>query len=224
MSKGRSGILGVLRSVGEASGMMTFDRESSQKAAIPPVPVSPAPPAIPSGLAATVPGADASADSTLTIPFPELYARSGVVGSPQTDPLLTAFAQMAPSLKGDPLVTAMGAMMQGMNTDPAAIVSTLDQRLAVLGQTLTDERAQAESRKTNRDQDLATFKEKALADIAELERQIAELKQQLADKDRETTQANASDLGTIKAFEQNVAAEEARLTALKTFLEGGIKV
>lgn len=228
--KGRGGVLGALKNIGEASGMLTFADEPGQPAAVSPIAATPAPPPVmPLGLTAAASGAEAPAevDDTLTIPFSELYARLGALGNPLTDPLLTAFTQMAPSLKGDPLVTAMKAMMQGMNIDLAAVFSTLGQRLAALGQTLTNENGKAGSRKANRDQDLAAFKEQSLATIADLERQIAELRQSLADKDNETVQANAGDFGTMKAFEQKVAAEQARLTELKTFLgtfqEGGEK-
>jgi phage-related minor tail protein len=157
----------------------------------------------------------------MAITFPQLYAREGVIGDSKTDPILTAFDRMAPALQGEPLHTAMNAMMQGMAADPSAIISTLDGRLVALDEALVTEKEKSQTRIDTRTKILAASKEEIGAAIRELERQIAELRQQLDEKERNTTQSNAQDIGATEAYVQNVATERTCLVALKTFLEGG---
>jgi len=219
-------VIGVLKSIGEASGMMTFADEQEQKTAVPTTstPSFSSPPVVPSGIAKTV--AETSVplpadDDTMAITFPQLYAREGVIGDSKTDPILTAFDRMAPALQGEPLHTAMNAMMQGMAADPSAIISTLDGRLVALDEALVTEKEKSQTRIDTRTKILAASKEEIGAAIRELERQIAELRQQLDEKERNTTQSNAQDIGATEAYVQNVATERTCLVALKTFLEGG---
>lgn len=189
----------------------------------PPLAAAPFFPKAASPVPSATSGVASAETDILTTAFPDLYSRNGVVGNPQIDPILTAYSQMAGPLKGEGLVTAMKAMMQGMGVPEAVVIETLTKRLAVLTQTLTEENAKAADRKTGRDQALSDLKEKVLAQIAKLEAQIAELKQLHSDKDREVADANAGDFGAMKAFEVKITAEQQRLTALKTFLEGGVK-
>lgn len=228
----RRGLAGVLKGIGEASGMMTFDDEGSAAgtSVSAPVPILStqlpvAPPDLSDSAASEgdAPSDSESSGVLLDFSFPDLYSRHGVVGNSQIDPILTAYSQMAPALQGEGLVTAMKAMMQGMGVAETAVIDTLAKRLDVLAQISASENAKAADRKTSRDQGLATFKEKAMASIADLERSIAELRQELSDRDRETVEANAGDFGAMKALEVKVNSEQTRLTALKTFLEGGTK-
>lgn len=144
------------------------------------------------------------------------------MGNPQIDPILTAYSQMAGPLKGEGLVTAMKAMMQGMNVPEATVVETLGKRLAVLAETWTEANAKAADRKTNRDQALATLKAKVEARVGELQAEITKLQQMLGDKGKEVADADAGDFGAMKGFEEKLTAEQQRLQALKSFLEGGI--
>lgn len=169
--------------------------------------------------AAAAPASAAAGDSLVNADPAAVYAKTGTVGDPNADVVLSMFADMSAGI-ADPtaLGAAMNASIKGIKADPASIVATLDQRLKAIDGTVADETRRVSEGNARRDAQLAELKQLTAAKIDELKKQIAEFEKGLADSEVETKSGNAADQGTLMAFTQNMTQEAKRLNALKSFL------
>ena len=169
--------------------------------------------------AAAAPDPASAGDSLMNADPAAVYAKTGTVGDPNADIVLSMFADMSTNIADTTaLGVAINASIKGIKADPASIVATLEKRLAAIDSTVADETRRVSEGNAKRDAMLDELKTLTAAKIDELKKQIAEFEKGLADSEIETKNGNAADQGKLMAFTQNMTQEAKRLNALKSFL------
>jgi hypothetical protein len=190
-------------------------------AVAPPRAVSPAVrAAAPAGRAGPTPLAAAGCeDPLLSADFDALYAKICEDGDPSAEAILTAYGEMSKTLADKVLVTAMNSMIKGIRADVASVRDTLSKRYSMLQNVADYEKKYFSSQRTTRAKELDEKRIATQAQVQELQRQIAELTEELSRTEAGIQQADAEDMGTAEAFNQRVGAEFSRLSALAQFLD-----
>jgi hypothetical protein len=191
----------------------TTSPESTDSAFITPIP-EPTPTSEP----APNPSAPATTNSLLDVDIGTLYERGGVVGDPNTDPLLDAFDSMTSTLDGEDLTTAMEAMIRAVRADRHSVAKTLEERARLLDIAAAQQKQSVEEGVRRRMAELETMRQSTSTEIAELEQRIRSLKETLDTREQDARREDAESLGSLTGFEQRITREKTRLQALRDFL------
>jgi hypothetical protein len=171
----------------------------------------------PDGPPSAVPAnAPAAKSSLLSVDFPALYDKMGLVDE-HTDSLLEAFVGMV-ALPPDARKTAILTMAKSLHDDPTAVTALLAKRLKLLQAALDQEKKSSSERAADRAASLAALRTDTEQQVAALEAQIKKLrsdidetKQGVAKAELDARTADAEDVGSVSAYETRVRAEATRL-------------
>jgi uncharacterized small protein (DUF1192 family) len=169
-----------------------------------------------------MPAARASAraqEPVLDADFATTYAKLCEGDDPSVDAILTAYGEMSKTLSDNILLTAMTSMIKGIKADVHAVKSLLGRRYTTLQNLVQQKRTAFANGKAERARVLDEKRASVVAQIQQLNHQIAVLTEDLNRTEATTRESDAADLGTMEAFNQQVGAEAQRLTAVNQFLE-----
>lgn len=170
----------------------------------------------PPGKAASSP---ASTTSVTAADFPTIYAQMSVAGDPKTDALLAAYAGLA-SMEEASRRVAVQAVLTGMQAQAPVILQTLEKRVGLLKFLVQEERKKIDKNAQQRVAEITQNQTATDAEIAKLEKQIADLRASLAELRKAADRADQDEEKTTNAFEVRVEVETQRLNGLLVFLKG----
>jgi len=151
--------------------------------------------------------------------FEEIYAKICESGDPSTDAILTAYVEMSKTLADGVLLTAMNSMIKGIRADIGAVRETVAQRCLNLQNVVEQKKSHFANSRNGRARELNEKHATVKAQIQQLQTQITALNDELRRCEADIQQADASDMGTMEAFNQRASSETSRLAALGRFLE-----
>lgn len=159
----------------------------------------------------------APSSGVMSADFATIYGQLAVTEDPFAEPLLTAFGEMA-SLPEDSRRVPMQAMIKGMRANVPGVAQTLDARVKALQTTVAHQEQRTAQRATDRATDVGNVRKTNEAKVAELQKEIARLQREVADRDKAATESGAAEAAELSGFRTRVSAEVGRLGELRAFL------
>jgi hypothetical protein len=150
--------------------------------------------------------------------FASVYTRTQALGDPKADQVLSAFEGMKAAMPPPQLALAMNVTAKAIGADRAAILETLQARLAAIDAAVVEQQTQIADRRAARAAELDAATQKVQAEITTMEQKIASLTKHLAAATDSLQQKSALESERLAAFDEQAREQVARLVALRDFL------